>query len=84
MIFVPWQFHIKNNPTAEWFETWMAFLNQWRLPLLFMISGIVVYHSLGKRSGGNFILERTKRLLIPLLFGMLVIVPPQIDMSPKK
>lgn len=78
MIFVPWDFLIKNNPTAEWFETWMAFLNQWRLPLLFMISGIVVYHSLGKRTGGKFILERTKRLLVPLLFGMLVIVPPQI------
>lgn len=78
MIFVPWGFHIKNNSTAEWFETWMSFLNQWRLPLLFTISGIVVYHSLGKRTGGNFLLERTQRLIIPLIFGMLVIVPPQI------
>ncbi|MEW6508786.1 MAG: acyltransferase family protein [Bacteroidota bacterium] len=78
MIFVPWDFHIKNNSTAEWFETWMSFLNQWRLPLLFLISGIVVYHSLGKRSGGKFLLERTKRLLVPLVFGMLVIIPPQI------
>jgi hypothetical protein len=78
MIFVPWDFHIKNSQTAEWFETWMAFLSQWRLPLLFMISGIVIYYSLGKRSGSEFIRERLKRLLIPLLFGMLVIVPPQI------
>lgn len=78
MIFVPWEFHIKNSTTAEWFETWMAFLSQWRLPLLFLISGMVVYYSLGKRTGGSFLLERTKRLFVPLLFGMLIIVPPQI------
>lgn len=78
MIFVPWEFHIKNNITAEWFETWMAFLSQWRLPLLFMISGAVVFHSLGKRSGKIFLKERFIRLFIPLLFGMLIIVPPQI------
>lgn len=78
MIFVPWDFHIKNDITLEWFETWMAFLSQWRLPLLFMISGMVIYYSMGKRSSGQVIIERTKRLLIPLLFGMFVIVPPQI------
>ena len=51
MIFVPWDFHIKNNITLEWFETWMAFFSQWRLPLLFLISGMVIYYSMGKRTG---------------------------------
>ena len=78
MIFVPWDFHIKNDITLEWFETWMAFMSQWRLPLLFIISGMVIYYSMGKRSGKEVIKERAKRLLIPLIFGMLVIVPPQI------
>ena len=78
MVFVPWEFHLKNSETVEWFETWMAFLHQWRLPLLFMISGIVLYHSMGKRIGKKYFGERSKRLLIPLLFGMFVIVPPQI------
>ena len=78
MVFVPWEFHLKNTDTVEWFETWMAFLHQWRLPLLFMISGIVLYYSMGKRVGKKYLGERSKRLLIPLLFGMLVIVPPQI------
>lgn len=78
MIFVPWDFHIKNNITLEWFETWMAFFSQWRLPLLFLISGMVLYYSLGKRTWQGIIQERSNRLLIPLLFGMLVIVPPQI------
>jgi len=78
MIFVPWDFHIKNNITLEWFETWMAFLSQWRLPLLFMISGMVIYYSMGKRTAIGIIRERAKRLLIPLLLGIFVVVPPQI------
>ncbi len=78
MLFVPWGWHVKNPETSEWFETWMAFSSQFRLPLLFIISGIGVYYALGFRSGWTFIKERNRRLLIPLLFGMLVIVPPQI------
>ncbi len=78
MVFVPWEFHLKNSQTVEWFETWMGFLHQWRLPLLFMISGIVLYHSMGTRIGKSFFAERSRRLLIPLIFGMLIIVPPQI------
>jgi len=78
MLFVPWDFHIKNNPTSEWFESWMAFLSAWRLPLLFLISGIGVSYALRKRSVLQFAGERAKRLFIPLVFGMLVIVPPQI------
>lgn len=78
MIFVPWDFHIKNNMTLEWFETWMVFFNQWRLPLLFIISGMVIYYSMGKRTVKKVIAERSKRLLIPLIFGMIFIIPPQI------
>jgi glucans biosynthesis protein C len=78
MLFVPWDFHIKNNLTSEWFESWMVFLSQWRLPLLFLISGVGVSYALGKRNANQFIKERTKRLFIPLVFGMFVIVPPQI------
>lgn len=78
MVFVPWDYHIKNPRTYEWFETWMAILSHFRLPLLFIISGIGVYYALGFRSAGEFVKERSRRLLIPLIFGMLVIVPPQI------
>jgi surface polysaccharide O-acyltransferase-like enzyme len=78
MIFVPWDFHIKNDVTLEWFETWMAFLSQWRLPLLFLISGMVIFYSIGKRSAKEVIKERNRRLMIPLLVGIFIIVPPQI------
>lgn len=78
MLFVPWGFHIKNNIIYEWLVFPMRFLNQWRLPILFMISGMGTYYALSKRTSGQFALERVKRLFIPLAFGMLLIVPPQV------
>ncbi|MCW5910044.1 MAG: acyltransferase family protein [Cyclobacteriaceae bacterium] len=78
MFFVPWGFHIKNNiiyPDIRWP---MLFLNQWRLPLLFVISGMGTWFALSKRSGWQFIRERTIRLFIPLIVGILFIVPPQV------
>ncbi|CAM3527195.1 acyltransferase family protein [Aequorivita lipolytica] len=78
MFFVPWEWHIKNNIIYEWLEYPMVFLNRWRMPLLFIISGMGTAFSLGKRSAFKFSRERISRLFIPLLFGMLVIVPPQI------
>ena len=56
----------------------MLFFNRWRLPLLFFISGAGVCFSLRRRTGPQFIRDRLRRLLIPLAFGMFVIVPPQV------
>ncbi len=78
MLFVPWDFHIKNNIIYPWLQYPMSFLNQWRLPILFVISGMGTYYALRKRSSIMFAKERIVRLLIPLLFGMLVIIPPQV------
>ncbi|WP_435623639.1 acyltransferase family protein [Flagellimonas sp.] len=78
MFFVPWGWHLKNNFIYEWLRWPMLFLNQWRLPILFVISGMGTYYALGKRSIGKFILERYLRLGIPLAVGMLLIVPPQV------
>lgn len=78
MFFVSWGWHIKNNELAEWMELPMSWLNRWRMPLLFMISGMSIQFLLRKRSYGAFALDRLKRLGIPLLFGMFVIVPPQV------
>ncbi len=78
MLFVPWEFHIKNNIICSWLQYPMWFVNQWRLPILFVISGMGTYYALHKRSGIQFALERVKRLLIPLAFGMVFIIPPQV------
>jgi glucans biosynthesis protein C len=78
MFFVPWEFHIKNNEIYPGLRYPMLFLNQWRLPLLFVISGMGTCFALGKRTAGQFAGERFTRLMVPLLVGMLVIVSPQI------
>jgi glucan biosynthesis protein C len=56
----------------------MLFVNRWRLPLLFLISGAGSFFSLRRRSWAQFAGERLRRLLIPLVFAIFVIVPPQI------
>lgn len=56
----------------------MLFLNQWRLPILFMISGMGTAFALSYCSIGKFIRERNIRLGIPLIFGMFFIIPPQV------
>lgn len=78
MFFVPWGWHIKNNAIYEWLTYPMLFVNQWRLPILFVISGMGTYYALNKRSGKQFALERIVRLYIPLTIGMLFVVPPQV------
>lgn len=78
MFFVPWGWHIKNNEIYGWLRYPMLFLNQWRLPILFVISGMGTAYALSFRSAGQFVKERFIRLYIPLAVGMLIIVSPQV------
>jgi glucans biosynthesis protein C len=78
MLFNPWDWHIKNNETSESFRYWMTWLHFWRMPLLLFISGAGTYMALGKRTPRQFAGERFTRLFIPLVFGMFIVVPPQI------
>jgi glucans biosynthesis protein C len=56
-------------------------MHLFRMPLLFFISGTVSYFMMQRRSSLNFIGLRFRRLFIPLLVGMFIIVPPQIYME---
>ena len=78
MFFVSWGWHIKNNVISTALESPMLFVNQWRMSLLFLISGAAVFFALDKMNAATFAGDRFKRLFIPLVFGMLFIVPPQI------
>lgn len=78
MFFCPWSFHFKNNGIVDWLTGPMLFLNQWRLPLLFVISGMGTAFAMRKRTALEYVKERHVRLLLPFLFGMLVVVPPQV------
>jgi len=77
MYYVTWDFHVKSTATSHAIEPLMMLTSPWRLSLLFLISGVASRFMLNKLSASNFLKQRSKRLLIPLLFGMLIIVPPQ-------
>ncbi len=78
MWFNQWGWHVKNNETTTSFQYWMVWSHYFRMPLLLFISGAGTFMALGKLSPQQFRGERFKRLFIPLVFGMFVIVPPQI------
>lgn len=78
MFFNTWDWHIKNNVQLDWLFYPMAFTSEWRIPILFVVSGMGTRFALSYRSGSQYIKERFTRLFIPLLVGMLIIVPPQV------
>jgi len=70
--------HVK-NPQSDTIITFIVlFLAQWIMPLFFILSGISSYYSLGLRRAGEYVRGRFKRLMIPLIFGIFVLIPPQV------
>lgn len=72
-----WDFHVKSTYQREWLQWPMIAINRWRMPLLFMISGIALAFARTTRSRQSLAMSRSWRLLLPLAFGMLAIVPVQ-------
>ena len=78
IVFQPWGVLIgfiqSNQP---WVNLWkpMQMLNVWRIPLLFYVSGMGVGFAMRKRNLKELLAERTTRILVPFLFGILAIVP---------
>lgn len=66
---------ILNSESSDTLAMIVAFLHQFRLALLFFVSGCGVWFSLKLRDRRTFIAERTSRLIIPLVFGITVLVP---------
>jgi len=79
MIFNTWPWHIKNTEQyGGLLKQVMSFLHFWRMPLLFMLSGAGTFFALGKRRPGQYLWERFKRLVIPLVIGIFTLVPVQV------
>ena len=78
VIFVrPYVAYIKDEPNAA-MEAFAYFMNQWHMALFFLVSGAATWFSLDSRTGARYIGERIKRLIFPLVFGTLAIVPIQV------
>ncbi|RDI98574.1 acyltransferase [Dyella solisilvae] len=72
-----WGYNLKSGYLAEWLQYPMLFLNRWRMELLFLISGLAVHFLRGRLKLPALAWKRTVRLLLPLAFGMLVVIPIQ-------
>jgi len=66
---------IKSGETYAPLAFISGFMHQWHMPLLFVLSGVATCFALNRRSPGEYVKERTKRLLVPLVFGTFVLVP---------
>jgi surface polysaccharide O-acyltransferase-like enzyme len=77
MYYVTWDWHVKSPHASHDIEPLMMLTSPWRLSLLFLVSGVATGYLLARQGAGHFLGQRSTRLLIPLVFGMLVIVPPQ-------
>jgi glucans biosynthesis protein C len=75
-IFEP--FYAKSSNLSQ-FLSWVVvgWLGIWQMPLFFLVAGSSAYFALNKRSAREFLSERVLRLLVPFVFGVLVLVPPQ-------
>ena len=77
-VFLPWGVFIgfiQNGESIDGIWNPMSMLNIWRIPLLFFVSGMGVRFAIRRRNWKELILERTKRILVPFVFGILCIVP---------
>ena len=85
MYYVTWEWHVNSPHAGTALEPFMLMTSPWRLSLLFLVSGVATAFLLGKSRDAaaatgtrmRFLGPRSWRLLVPLLFGMLVVVPPQ-------
>lgn len=70
-----------NEPNYIFFEgnrlisSIIVFFSPYFMPLLFLLAGISTRYALKKRTGREYLAERVKRLVIPLLFGTIVLMP---------
>ena len=78
LLYGPWFSNLKSPRLVPGVEQVLLTFSVWRMPLLFMISGVASAFLIGKLGSGRFALDRIRRLQPVILFGMLVVIPPQV------
>jgi glucans biosynthesis protein C len=77
LVYAPWDWHVHSPHTVQGLGLAALVTNPWRLTLLFMVSGIALRFMVWRTPPTKAIGQRLRRLVPPLLFGILVLVPPQ-------
>jgi peptidoglycan/LPS O-acetylase OafA/YrhL len=78
MVYVAdWGFHFKSPHQWEWLQWPMIAVNRWRMSLIFLVSGLALGFALKPHRLMAFAGRRTVRLLLPLVVGIIAVVPIQ-------
>ncbi|WP_066305002.1 acyltransferase family protein [Bacillus sp. FJAT-29814] len=70
-------FYVKSAELSWGLSWFIAVTSYWFMPLLFWLAGSASWYALERRSNRQYMKDRVNRLLIPLIVGVLFIVPPQ-------
>lgn len=70
--------HLKAELPCVIASAFSIFGEQWGLHLLFLLSGAGMWFTMQTHSVSQNILGRLKRLMIPFLFGVFALAPPQV------
>lgn len=70
-------FYAKNDQLSSVLERFIIFVGPWHMSLLFFLAGAASWFALGFRRSGQYAGERLKRLILPFIFGLIVLIPPQ-------
>lgn len=79
-VFMPFngdEWHVMNKESSKMLDDIMVYFEQIRLQTLFFIAGVGSFILLQKTSTLTFLKGKFFRLFIPLIVGMMFIVPPQ-------
>jgi len=70
--------HVKSLEQSPVSSLFTDFTVQWLMPLFFLVSGASTWFSLSAGETGRFLWARVRRLVVPLVFGIFVLIPPQV------
>ena len=56
-------------------SSFIVFCSPFYMPVMFLLAGVSTRYALKKRTYGQFVIERVKRLIIPFVFGTLFFCP---------
>ena len=78
-VFNPWdEWHISNAERSRVLGEIAVLMAPWIMPLFILLAGLSAWYSLSHRSNAKYVAQRVSRVLVPLVVGTLLLVPPQV------
>jgi hypothetical membrane protein/surface polysaccharide O-acyltransferase-like enzyme len=77
LVYAPYDWHIRSTHRFEWIREAILLTGPWRLTLLFLVAGSALSLMAQRRTTAEVASSRIARLLPPLLFGVVALVPLQ-------